>query len=116
MRLGHGKMPRAWISHTMLLGHAMGCTLMRPVHSLCAPCMQKVGAPCAFLLPFWVKPALLAQTKVETRTINTILPRPELWQFKRKTTLELYESLYLLLDFLGYVFNFSNLFLVTMCN
>ncbi|RHN55252.1 hypothetical protein MtrunA17_Chr5g0415691 [Medicago truncatula] len=42
--------------------------------------------------------------------------RSELEQFKRKETLELRESFYLLLDFLGYVFIFSNLFLVTTCN
>jgi len=71
---------------------------------------------CLFLLLFWVKLALLAQTQVETLTINTSLPHSELWQFKRKETLELHESFYLLLDFLGYVFIYSNLFLVTKCN
>ena len=44
------------------------------------------------------------------------ISRSELEQFKRKANLELRESFYLLLDFLGYVFIFSNLFLVTMCN
>jgi len=42
--------------------------------------------------------------------------KSRLEQFKRKATLELWESFYLLLDFLGYVFIYSNLFLVTMCN
>jgi len=75
---------------------------------------------CLLLLVFWVKPALLAETQAEVLTINTNLPhlgfRSELEQFKRKATLKLRESFYLLLDFLGYVFIFSNLFLVTMCN
>jgi len=41
--------------------------------------------------------------------------KSRLEQFKRKATLELWESFYLLLDFLGYIFIYSNLFLVTMC-
>ncbi|AES69265.1 transmembrane protein, putative [Medicago truncatula] len=44
------------------------------------------------------------------------ISRSELEKFKRKATLELRESFYLPLDFLGYVFIFSNLLLVTMCN
>ncbi|AES70280.1 hypothetical protein MTR_3g050830 [Medicago truncatula] len=32
---------------------------------------------CLFLLLFWVKPALLAQTQVETLTINTNFPHSE---------------------------------------
>ena len=42
------------------------------------------------------------------------ISRSELWLFKRKATLELRERIYLLLDFLGYISIFSNLFLVAI--
>ena len=35
---------------------------------------EKVGAQASFPTFWWVKPALLAQTRVETLTINTSLP------------------------------------------
>jgi len=73
---------------------------------------KKLGRSCLFLLPFWVKPTLLAQTQVETLTINTDLPHSkflvqncgssrgrQLWSFKRVFIFSL--SFYLLLDFLG---------------
>jgi len=76
---------------------------------------EKCGAKSSFLAFLWVKPALLAQTQVETLTINTTLPHLEilvqkcgsstgkqLWSFMR--------VFYVLLDFLGHVFIFSNSF------
>ena len=82
-------------------------------------CMQKVGAQMSFF----------ASELGKARTISTNLgwnshykyqpssfriSRSELEHFKRKATLELRESFYLLLHFLGYVFIFSNVFLYNM--
>jgi len=39
--------------------------------------ISHVGHKRLFLLLFWVKPALLAQTEVQTLTINTSLPHFE---------------------------------------
>jgi len=126
--------PRAWekclrhdltnhapTAFLMCLGHAKGCTLMRPVQFLWVPCMQKVGAQLSFPASvlgkahtFSPNPDRNSHYKYQPSLF--IISRSELCQFKMKTTLELRESFYLLLDFLGYVFIFSNLFLVTMCN
>jgi len=126
--------PRAWekclgrdltyhapMTFLMCLGYAKGCTLMRPMDFLCAPCMQKVGAQLSFPASVLGKartfsPNLDRNYLYKYQPSSFKISRSEMWQFKRKETLELRESFYLLVDFLGYVFIFSNLFLVTMCN
>ena len=110
MRIGHEKMPRAWIWQAMRLGNLAF-----------TPCMQKCEAQLSFpasvlgkARTFSPNPGRNSHYKYQPSSFR--ISRSELWQFKRKATLELRESFYLLLDFLGYVFIFSNLFLVTMCN
>jgi len=83
--------------------------------------MQKVGAQLSFPASemgkaryFSRKPGRNSIYKYQPSSFR--ISRSELEQFKRKAALELRESFYLLLDFLGYDFIFSNLFLVTMCN
>ena len=82
---------------------------------------ENAGEQSSFSSFFWVQPAFLAQTQLEIlhykyQSSLFIISRSELWQFKRKATLELRERIHLLLYFLRYVFIFGNLFLVTMCN
>jgi len=83
--------------------------------------MQKVGAQLSFPASVLGKthtfiPNPRRNSHYKYQSSLFIISRSELEQFKGKATLELRESFYLLLDFLGYVFIFSNLFLVTMCN
>ena len=110
--------PRAF---SMRLGHGLGCTCMRPVYFPCAPCMQKCRAQTSFPA-FNLGKAPTFNSNLDRNSPYKYYPssfrisRSELWQFQRKATLELQESFYLLLYFLGYVFIVSNLFLVTMCN
>jgi len=93
---------------------------MRLGHALCAPSISNARGACLILFVLWVYPAFLAQTQLEISIINTSIPHSEflvqnggrsrgrlLWSFGR---------IYLLLDFPGYVFIFSNLFLVIMYN
>jgi len=105
----------------MRLGHEICFTLMRIWHFISAPCMQKVGAQLSFPTSvlgkahtFSPNPGRNSHYKYQPSSFR--ISRSELWKLKRKTTLELRESFYFLLDFLGYAFIFSNLFLVTMCN
>jgi len=67
MRLTHGHAPREFSMHS----HALGTLAMHPVH------LKKCRAQASFLAFLWVKPALLAQTQVETFTINTSLRHSE---------------------------------------
>jgi hypothetical protein len=107
MRLGHD-----------LINHAPRVCknfTMPPVHLICAPCMQKVGAHLSFpasemgkAYTFSSNPGRNSRYKYQPSSFK--ISRSELEQFKRKITLEIQESFYLLLDFLGYVFIFSNLF------
>jgi len=83
--------------------------------------MQKVGGQVPFpasemgkARTFSPNPGRKSHYKYQPSSFR--ISRSKLEQFKRKATLELRDSFYLLLDFLGYVFIFSNLFLVTMCN
>jgi len=94
---------------------------MRPMHQSCSPCVQKVGAQLSFLASemgkthtFSLNPNRNSHYKYQPSSFR--IARSKLKQFKRKATLELRESFYPLLDFVGYVFIISNLFLVTMCN
>jgi len=110
--------PRAF---TMRLGHAFCFTFMRLGCFLCTPCMQKIGVQLSFpasrlgkARTFSPNPGRNSHYKYQHFSFR--ISRSELWQFKRNATLDLRESFYLLLDFLGYVFIFSNFFLVTMCN
>jgi hypothetical protein len=71
MCLAHGiGMPshRAWL---LPHSHAPSMLTMCPVH------LKNVRRNRLFLLLFWVKPALLAQTQLETLTINPNLPHSE---------------------------------------
>jgi len=93
---------------------------MRPVHLSCTPCIQKCRTQTSFpafvmdkIRTFSPNPSKNSHYKYQFSSF--IISRSELWHFKRKATLELKESFYLLLDFLGYVFIFTKLFLVTMC-
>jgi len=77
----------------MRLGHAWGC-------KACTPCTQKVGAQMSFLASvlgkartFSPKPGRNSHYKYQ----SSLISRSELEQFKRKSTLELRESFYLLL-------------------
>ena len=88
--------PRAW--------------LMCPKHLKCEGRMRNFIRFCGF------SPNPVRNLHYKYQYSSFKIARSELWQFKRKETLELRESFYLLLDFLGYVFICSNLFLVTMCN
>jgi len=60
--------PNAWFS---MLSHALGTLAMRPVH------FEKCWAQASFPAFLWVKPTILAQTQVETLTINTSLRHSE---------------------------------------
>jgi len=105
----------------MRLGHAFCHTHMRLKHLACAPCMQKCGAQQSFPASVLGKartfsPSLGRNSHYKYQLFSFRISRSELWQFNRKATLELQESFYLLLDFLGYVIIFNNLFLVTICN
>ena len=87
--LGHdlaSHVPRAF---TMCLGHETFFTLIRRGDFLCGPCMKKSGRNCLFLLLFWVKPTLLAQTQAHYKYQSSSfrISRSEPWQFKRKLTL-----------------------------
>jgi len=104
----------------MRLGHAKNCT-MHPVHLQSAPCMQKVGAQLSFSASEMGKARTFSpypgrNSKYKYQPSSFRISHSELKQFKRKATLELWERIYLLLDFLGYVFIFYILFLVTMCS
>ena len=104
--------PRAF---SMCLGHAFWGTHMRPVHLACTQCMQKCGAQLSFPASMLGKARTFSQnpgrnSHYKYLPSSFINSRSELWQFKRKKTLEHRESLYLVLHFLGYVFIFSNLF------
>jgi hypothetical protein len=78
MHLGHELTSHAPREFSMRLEHALSLSLMRLGHFICARACKKSGHNCLFLLPLWVKKlALLAQTQVETLTINTILPHLE---------------------------------------
>jgi len=99
----------------------MGLQALRSMHLLCTPCMQKVGAQLSFpasemgkACTFSPNPGRNSHYKYHPPTFR--ISRSKLEQFKRKATLELRESFYVLLDFLGYDFIFSNLVLVSMCN
>jgi len=99
----------------------MGKCIMRLVHLLCAPCIQKVRAQLSFpasemgkARTFSANPGRNSHYKYQPSSFK--ISRSELEQFKRKATFELRESFYLLLDFLRYVFIFINLFFVTMSN
>jgi len=78
--------------------------------------MQKVGARLsfpAFVLgkarTFSPNPGRNSHYKYQPSSFRTV-------SFQEKGEFGASESFYLLLDILGYVFIFSNLFLVTMCN
>jgi len=119
--LGHDLTSHAPRAYIMRLGHALSLSLMRIGHFLCAPCMQKVGAQHSFSASVLGKshtftPNQGRNSHYKYQPSSFGISRSELWQFKRKETLELRECFYLLLDFLGFLFIFSNLFLVTMCN
>ena len=128
---------RIWVQETDLCAYQMGeasmrlghcsCTsgmafsLMSNAHYPCAPCIWKRGAQLSFPVDILGKsrtfsPNLGRNSYYKYQPSSFKISRSKLWQFKRKETLELRDSFYLLLDFLGYVFIFSNLFLVTMCN
>jgi hypothetical protein len=62
--LGH--YPYAWGMH-------WGMHYAPHASVMCRACKNS-GRNCLFLLRFWIKFALLAQTQVETLTINTSLP------------------------------------------
>jgi len=71
----HNHAPMAWF---MNIGHGQLGTHMLLEHVLCASCIQNVwGVKVTFLAFLLVKPAFLAQTQVETLTINTSLPHSE---------------------------------------
>ena len=90
------------------------CYCMHPVH------LKSAGRKCLFL--FFVGKARTFSSNLGRNSHYKYQPpsfrisRSKLEQFKRKAFLELHKSFYLLLDFLGYVFMFSNLFLITICN
>jgi hypothetical protein len=84
---------------------------MRLEHVVCAPSILNVRGASVILFVF-VGLARVFRYQPSSFRIS----HSKLWKFKRKATLELPERIYLLLDFLGYVLIFSNLFLVTMCN
>jgi len=83
---------------------ALLALLMLPEHLKCSGHMRN------FMLSFGVR-----NSHYKYQPSSFKIYRSELWQFKRKAILELQRSFYLLFDYLGYVFIFSNLFFVTMC-
>ncbi|KEH41934.1 hypothetical protein MTR_1g057760 [Medicago truncatula] len=90
----------------MCLGHAFCLSLMLLGHFLCARCMQKIGVQLSFpasvlgkARTFSPTPGRNSHYKYQPSSFR--IPHSELWQFKRKATLKLRESFYLLLDFLG---------------
>jgi len=106
---------------TMCLGNSFFLTLMRLGHFLCALCMQKCEVQLSFPASVFEKahtfsPNSGRNSHYKYHPSSFRISRLELWQFKRKESLKLRESFYLLLDFLRNFFIFSNLFLVTMCN
>jgi len=123
----HNHAPWAWQKHVMRLGH-LPCALgiskfaldapwacpMRPEHLKCEGRMHNFMFCVGYARVFSLNSFRNSHYKYQPSSFK--LSRSELWLFKRKATLELQESFYLLLYFLGYVFVFSNLFLVTMCN
>jgi len=89
MRLKHGMA-------SMRLGHGFFHTPMRYARCACAPCIWKCGEQASFPTFILGKARTLAQTQVETLTINTNLPHSEflvqncgcsrgrkLWSFRR---------------------------------
>jgi len=114
---GRHNAPWAWKLHFIRLRNFL-CALC-----ICSapPCMQKVGMKLSFpasvlgkARTFSPNPSRNSHYKYQPSSFR--ISRSELEKFKRKATLELWESFYLLLDFLGYFFIFSNLVLVTICN
>jgi len=103
--LGHDLASHEPREFPMCLGHAFCLCLMRLGCLSCAPYAKSRGTT-----------VTCRNSHYKYQPSSFRISRSELWQFKRKATLEIYESFYLLLDFLGYVFIFSNLFLVTTCN
>ena len=94
---------------------------MRLGHALCAPSISNARGTSVILFfflglarVFRLNPVRNLHYKYHPSSFR--ISRSELRQFKMKATLEVQESFYLLLNFLGYVFIFSNLFLDTMCN
>ena len=119
--------PSTWIiflAHkepSMRLGHDFSLSHMCNAHRAWAPCIWKCGEQVyypAFIVgkAHTFSPNLGRNFHYKYQHSSFRTCRSELWQFKRKATLELRVSFYLLLDFLGYVFIFSNFFLVTKCN
>jgi len=111
MCLRHIHAPRAWF---WLHSHVPRAGAMLPENPKCA------GFKRLFLL-FVEKarvfsPNLVRNSYYTYQSSSFEISHSELEQFKRKAILELQRSFYLLLDFLVYVFIFSNLFLVTTCN
>jgi len=88
---------------------------------ICAPSISNARGVCVILFVFVglsrvFIPNPIRNLHYKYKSSSFIIFRSELWQFKRKATLELRENFYLLLNFLGHVFIFNNLFLVSMCN
>jgi len=101
--LGHVLTSHAPRAFSMHLGNDLSLSLMRLGNFICAPCMQKVVAQLSF-------PAS------ELGKVRTFIPNPgrnSHYKYQssllRKATLEFQDSFYFLLDFLGYIFIFSNL-------
>ena len=90
-------------------------------HGACAPSIQNVRGAGVFSYFFVRKarvfsPNLVRNSHCKYQSSSFRNSRSELEQFKWKAILKLQWSFYLLLDFLSFLFIFSNFFLVTICN
>jgi hypothetical protein len=86
---------------------------MRLGHVICTPRISNAGGANVILFVFVgltsvFSPNTMRNLNCKYQPSSFRIFCSELWQFKRKATLELHESFYLLLDFLGNVFIFSN--------
>jgi hypothetical protein len=113
-RLGHDLASHAPRAMHFPYSHAPMGFVMHPMHAKHGTQLSFPASALGKARTFSLNPGRNSHYKYQPSSFR--ISRSELWQFKRKASLELQESFYLLLDFLGYVFFFSNLFLVTMCN